>query len=444
MNKILLIIRREYSSRVKKRSFIIMTVLGPLLMAATFIIPVYLANISDNDKRIGIIDETGLFSNSFKNHDRTTFETLYEDILTAKETFEIKGYDGILYIPEGTINSPSLIKLYSSKDIGNGVVAYLETSIQKELEAHKLALSGIDKSILDDIAVNVDIRTINVKDGEEKETYSDVRYATGLISGFLIYIFIFMFGSQVMRGVIEEKTSRIVEVIVSSVKPFQLMMGKIIGVALVGLTQFILWIILTFSIVTIMQESLPGVFKYQEPQKVLIDNKGLSPQEITQQQQASDISQDKANQILERIRAIDFPTVLLMFLFYFIGGYLLYASLFAAIGSAVDSETDTQQFMLPVTIPLVIAILSIQVVLNNPDGPVAFWLSMIPFTSPVVMMVRLPFGESIHYTEVIASMALLVAGFVLTTWMAAKIYRTGILMYGKKSSYRELWKWLRY
>jgi ABC-2 type transport system permease protein len=247
-----------------------------------------------------------------------------------------------------------------------------------------------------------------------------------------------------MRGVIEEKTSRIVEVIVSSVKPFQLMMGKIVGIAFVGLTQFILWVLLTGVIVLTFQEINPDLFKYKSPDTHIIDNKGLTPSEIANQQDSIDFSQDKANNLLEGIRQIQFGTILLMFLFYFIGGYLLYASLFAAIGSAVDNETDTQQFMLPVTIPLILAIVSLQFVLNNPDGPVAFWMSMIPFTSPIVMMARIPFNPPVALWEIGLSFAMLIIGFIFTTWLASKIYRTGILMYGKKVSFRELFKWLRF
>jgi ABC-2 type transport system permease protein len=262
----------------------------------------------------------------------------------------------------------------------------------------------------------------------------------GLIAGILIYVFIFSFGSQVMRGVIEEKTSRIVEIIVSSVKPFQLMMGKILGIAMVGLTQFVLWILLSFLIITSFQLLQPEKFSLQDSPQVMLDNKGLTPDEVEQMKMSEMIASDQGNKILEGIASINFDVIIMLFLFYFIFGYLMYAALFAAIGSAVDNEADTQQFMLPVTAPLIISILMAQMVINNPDGVVAFWLSIIPLTSPVIMMVRIPFG--VHWTELALSMSLMVAGFLATTWFAAKIYRTGILMYGKKSSYKELAKWL--
>lgn len=413
-------------------------------MAALFVVPVYLANISDRDLKVAVLDETGLFYDEFPNTDKTIYENLYMDYASARDQFEELGYDALLHIPESSLNNPGAIKLLSASNVGLNLVNNMESVIQKKLEAHRLSLSGIDKKVLEDIEVNVHINTFIYNEGEEKQNYSEVSYALGLISGLLIYIFIFLYGSQVMRGVIEEKTSRIVEVIVSSIKPFQLMMGKIVGIAFVGLTQFILWVILTATIVFTFQEINPDLFKYESPQQQLIENKGLSPDEIAVQQENIELSQDKANSLLEGIRQIQFGTILLMFLFYFIGGYLLYASLFAAIGSAVDNETDTQQFMLPVTIPLILAIVSLQFVLNNPDGPVAFWMSMIPFTSPIVMMARIPFNPGVPYWEIGLSFGMLIIGFMLTTWMAAKIYRTGILMYGKKASFRELFKWLRF
>jgi ABC-2 type transport system permease protein len=256
-------------------------------------------------------------------------------------------------------------------------------------------------------------------------------------------MFIFMFGSQVMRGVIEEKTNRIVEVIVSSVKPFQLMMGKIIGVAMVGLTQFVLWILFTGIIITVVQQSFPDKFKLKEPTSMIQVNQEMNPAAGLSIENEKNISDAEAtNVVLEALASINFPLLLSAFIFFFIGGYLLYGALFAAIGAAVDNETDTQQFMLPITVPLIFAMVVAQSIVNDPNGPLALWLSMIPFTSPVIMMVRIPFGVPVW--QVGTSMALLVAGFILTTWVAARIYRTGILMYGKKVNYRELWKWMRY
>lgn len=445
MNKIRIIIKREYLTRVKKRSFLIMTILGPILIASTVIIPVYLAKVSSEPKTIGVIDETGFFFQSFQSatNKNVIFEPVWDNIMTARENFDNTDYNALLYIPQGAISSPATIRLYAKKQLSIGIVSYIETVLQKEIESHKLAVSGIDKSVLDNIHTPIKINTVIFTDeGEEKYSFAEISTFLGLIAGILIYIFIFTFGSQVMRGVIEEKTSRIVEIVVSSVKPFQLMMGKIIGIALVGLTQFMLWVILSFLIISGFQLSQPEKFTYQEQPQVILENKGLTPDEAQQIELSEMVASDKGNQILEGIRAINFDVIILMFLFYFIGGYLLYAALFAAIGSAVDSESDTQQFMLPVTAPLILAMVMAQFVVNDPDGPVAFWLSIIPLTSPIVMMIRIPFNPPIF--DVILSMSLLVAGFLATTWLAAKIYRTGILMYGKKNNYRELWKWLRH
>jgi ABC-2 type transport system permease protein len=421
-----------------------MTILGPILMAALFIVPVYLANISDQQKRIAVLDETGLFQSAFKNSDKVTFENIYVSYQAATENMEAMGYDAVLYIPETVVNNPNSVKMSSRKDMGFAIVGLIEGTIKQELEAHRLSLSGIDKNVLKDIKVSVKINKYIMRDGEEEQSFSEISYVLGLLGGLLIYIFIFLYGSQVMRGVIEEKTNRIVEVIVSSIKPFQLMLGKIIGVALVGLTQFVLWIGLTTIIVVSLQHFNPEMYKYKEPPKAVIENKGLSQSDIDQQKDVLEISQSKSNQILEGIAHIQFVNILLVFLFYFIFGYLLYASMFAAIGSAVDNDADTQQFMLPVTVPLILALVSLNFVLNNPDGPVSFWLSMIPFTSPIVMMARIPFNPPVQLWEVGLSMTFLIAGFIFTTWIAGRVYRTGILMYGKKPTIKELFKWIKY
>jgi ABC-2 type transport system permease protein len=280
------------------------------------------------------------------------------------------------------------------------------------------------------------------EDGKESKSYTEISMVLGMFSGILIYFFIFMFGAQVMRGVIEEKTNRIVEVIISSVKPFQLMMGKIIGVGMVGLTQFLLWVVLTFGIVTVVTSSfIPKNVKQSATEQIIKQNKAYSPDQIPEQV----ISQNKeggVNEVMDALNSVDFPVMIGAFIFFFVFGYLLYAALFAAIGGAVDNEADTQQFMLPITVPLILAIVMAQYVIQDPDGAVSFWFSIIPFTSPVIMMIRIPFGVPIY--EVILSMVLLLLGFLGTTWLAGKIYRTGILMYGKKVNYRELWKWLRY
>lgn len=445
MNKVKIIILREYLSRVRKRSFLIMTLLGPIFIAAIFIIPVYLAKVSQEAKTIGVVDETGFFYEILSNsnsHD-LKFDILWDDVYTARENMEKNSHHGILYIPQGAISAPSTIRIFARKQLSANINSRIESILQKEIESHKLAVSGIDKRVLSEIQTPIKINTIIFNDaGDEKHSFAEISTVLGLLAGFLIYIFIFSYGSQVMRGVIEEKTSRIVEIIVSSVKPFQLMLGKIVGIGMVGLTQFFLWIVFSFFIITAFQVSKPEIFKLKESQPKILENKGLTQDDINKVVEQDTITFDQGNAILLGIRAINFPVVIGFFIFYFLGGYLLYASLFAAIGSAVDNESDTQQFMLPVTVPLLISIILAQVVISDPDGSLSFWLSIIPLTSPIIMMVRIPFNPPIF--DVVLSMSLLILGFLATTWFAAKIYRTGILMYGKKNSYKELFKWLRH
>jgi ABC-2 type transport system permease protein len=443
MKKISIIIRREYLSRVRKKSFLVMTILGPILMAALMIVPVYISRLSDDTKVIGVIDEGNLFYKRFPDSESIKFDYLNSDLINSKENFKSGNHYALLYIPKTITYSPNAAQLFSDKLPSINVKIYVESLIKKELEDIKLSASGIDKEILESIKTDVNVSTFKLKEeGAAEKSNSEVSTMLGLFSGILIYFFIFLFGSQVMRGVIEEKTSRIVEVIISSVKPFQLMMGKIIGVAMVGLTQFLLWIVLTFGIVTVFQSIMHDkkIVKKSEvsynPNSKMLDRDELK---------SSKIKEAEPNQIIdfrEKLKMINFGTMIAMFIFYFLGGYLLYASLFAAIGSAVDSEADTQQFMLPVTIPLILAIALSQFIINNPDGPISFWLSMIPLTSPIVMMIRIPFG--VPYLQLVLSAVLLILGFLGSTWLAAKIYRTGILMYGKKVSYKELWKWLTY
>lgn len=444
MNKTLIIIKREYLSRVRKKTFLIMTILGPILMASIWVIPIYLANVSDEQKVIQVLDETTLFQKQFKNTGELKFIPTTMDIETAKNNLSTSGNYALLYIPKTQLNVPTTAILYSGHQPSLDVKGHIKEVMQKEIESLKLESSGIDPEILKSIKTNINLNTIKIgENGSETKSFTEVSMVVGIFSGILIYFFIFMFGAQVMRGVIEEKTNRIIEVIISSVKPFQLMMGKIVGIALVGLTQFLLWVFLTFSIVTAFQLSMTSESKLTNTDKM------FSPQEkilnAEQLKEFSDKAAEKDNmnvQIIEAISSINYAVMVGSFLFFFLAGYLLYAALFAAIGSAVDSEADTQQFMLPVTIPLILSIVMAQFVISNPDGPVAFWFSIIPLTSPVIMMVRIPFG--VPFWELILSMSLLVATFLAATWMAAKIYRTGILMYGKKVNYVELWKWLRY
>jgi ABC-2 type transport system permease protein len=467
MNKIILVIQREYLSRVKKKSFIVMTILGPILMAALFIVPVFLSQMSDEVKQVNILDETGWFMNKFEDSERFKFNNVFTDLETAKTNLsENKGY-ALVYIPKPEVSVPSTAMIFSEKQVSVDLKGYIRTTMSKEVENQKLgaeimkeirkvnpdfdpanpessnAGNVVSEEILKNIKTNIILTSIRMgAAGKEEKSYTEVSMVVGLFAGILIYFFIFLFGSQVMRGVIEEKVSRIVEVIVSSVKPFQLMMGKIIGVGLVGLTQFMLWVVLTLLIVGVFQQVMPD--KFQKQQTVESFSPGTRIPAGAEAVESMEKMDDQGSMVkmIEAIQSINYGVMIFSFLFYFLGGYLLYGAMFAAIGAAVDNETDTQQFMMPVTIPLILAIVVSQFVINNPEGPVAFWFSMIPFTSPIVMMVRIPFG--VPSWEIALSMSLLVITFVAAVWMAGRIYRTGILMYGKKVSWGELYKWLFY
>ncbi len=442
-SKASLIIRREYLTRVRKKSFIIMTILGPLLMGGVIVVPYFANTVTDERRTIAVLDESHLFTGKFKSDRMVNFIYLDGNLDSLRKESGSEGkISDILYIP-GTESITGLvhgITLYSNKQPSVNIIDKIEHTVENEINSAKYAAAKIDEKVLASIrGTNVEI---NTRDMENKKTSSGLTTGIGLFSGILIYMFIFIYGAQVMRGVMEEKTNRIVEVIISSVKPFELMLGKIIGVALVGLTQFVLWILLTFGIYTVVSNVLfKDKTEGQQVQQVLQQRMNA----VVPAQSLDSVSFQKnnwASELNDAVSTINFPVIIMMFFFYFLGGYLLYSALFAAIGAAVDSETDTQQFMLPITIPLIISVVMVQYVILNPEGTVAFWFSMIPFTSPIIMMVRIPFGVDVW--QVLLSMTILVLGFIGTTWIAAKIYRTGILLYGKKVNYRELMRWLLY
>ena len=449
MNKISVIINREYTTRVRKKSFIIMTVLAPLLMAGLFIVPTLLMLNDDRDfKKIAVIEDG---SDLFRGVIPDTRETEYvylgnADVTDLKKSFEKAGYYGILYISKEIINTPNAIQLISRKQPPIGLLDHISGSLEKEIERQKLEAYNIKNldEIMTNVTTDVSIQTIKIDEtGVTTETSTGIAMAVAYIGGFLMYMLVFIFGAQVMRGVIEEKTSRVVEVIVSSVKPVQLMLGKIIGIALVGLTQFLIWIFLTIAVLSFVKsnilkddeiagisQSAPRNIMSPNGQPSIIEQPEISPQVA----EFSKLFNNAMNQ--------DWLLIILSFIFYFVTGYLIYASIFAAIGSAVDNETETQQFMLPVTIPIILALFVAMGTMQNPESSIAFWFSMIPLTSPIVMMARIPFG--VPYWQIAVSMFLMVITFTAFVWMAAKIYRVGILMYGKKTSWKELWKWLRY
>ena len=436
MNKIGLIIKREYMTRVRKRSFLILTFLGPILMAAIYIIPIMLAlNSSTDHLRVAIVDESHWFEDRFTNNEDHTFIPMPgQPIDSVKEMVRTGVFDMALYVPPTQLNIPSNAVVYSIRQVPMEVESYISGVMQKEIEDQKLMAQGVDPEIVSAVKTNVNLSVMRMDEkGNEKETFTKVQFSLGIILAMLVYMFIIFFGGQVMNGVAEEKTNRIIEVIISSVKPFQLMMGKIIGVSLVALTQFLLWILLT----GVLYAGFSAYIGISHPD--VLSQGTVMSQEIT----STDImSNETVQNIVQIAQSIDFGTIIASFLVFFILGYLLYATLYAAVGSLVDNNTDSQQFTLPITVPLMVAILSSFYIVNNPDSSLSIWLSMIPFTSPISMMVRVPFGVPIW--QIVVSVVLLACTFVLMTWIAAKIYRTGILMYGKKLSYKEIFKWLKY
>lgn len=433
MNKIFLVIQREYLARVKKKSFLIATLLTPLIFPAIMGIFVWIAMQEKENQSLRIvevIDETNLFF--MESSEQYAFTSSVNDLDAAKKMVQEGERYGFLHIPKLDLTDPKGIQFYGLENPSMSLMSYLESALKRKIEDQKLFDKGIDPKILKEIRTTVSIKSITLGEkGEEKINDATVNYALGFVSGILIYIFIFVYGNQIMQGVIEEKSTRIVEILVSSLKPFQLMMGKIVGIGAVGLTQFLIWVVLIGTLSSVVM----GVMGLQMPQQQALE---LANPELAQNVPDSG---ELAN-ILQVIGGIDFITLVSSFIVYFLGGYLLYGALFAAIGSAVDSPSDAQQFMLPVTIPLIVAYLGLFVfVLQDPTSSVSFWLSIVPLTSPIAMMGRISYG--VPFWELALSMTLLIGGFLLTTWFAGKIYRIGILMHGTKPSYKTMWKWLK-
>jgi ABC-2 type transport system permease protein len=460
MNKIGLIIWREYLTRVRKRSFIIMTFLGPILFAALIVVPGLMTQVEDREVReIAVVeydadnrpvpDSLQFFRDVIPDKENIKFiylhNALLPDILRA---YEASTYDGVLFLPQNLISAgrETSVEFYYRKTPSLGMEEHIAQSIEKFLFSNKLITRNISSEVIQSLETNVRLNRINWKNWPNKqEDATDVKRGLGYVGGFLIYLFIFMFGAQVMRGVLEEKTSRIVEVIISSVTPFQLMMGKIIGIALIGLTQFVAWLILTVGISTTVQQAFLLTEIRQATQQTApsdIMKSSPDPEQMVSSSGRKAQAAEMISGIKRQMGQINIMLVIGAFLFYFLGGYVLYGSLFAAIGAAVDNETDTQQFMLPITIPLILGLFVMINSFINPSGKLAVWFSIIPLTSPIVMMARIPF--EVPAIQLLSSAALLILTFLGTTWLAARIYRTGILMYGKKVSYRELWKWIRY
>jgi len=427
MNKILLIIQREVLNRVQKKSFLIATILIPLIFPAIMAVLVYVAiqqKKNATKQTIYYVDESGYFT---PDTSKFVFKRFDGALADAKRGFQETDSYGLLYVPQFELSHPRGISLYTKVNPSPNEIGDLESMLENRIRELKMQKFNIEQKVLDSLKTNVSILNVNVSDsGQEKTSDSNVLFGVGMACGILMYMFIFIYGAQIMQGVIEEKTSKVVEVIVSSVKPFQLMMGKIVGLASVGLLQFLIWIVL----ITTLSSVVLGLFGLEMPQQQMMN-------EMSQQNPAM---QNQGFEFLKIMGQIPFGYMIFSFVFYFLGGYLLYGALFAAVGSAVDSPAEAQQFMFPITIPLLISYFGLfTFILDDPQGPISVWLSIIPFTSPIAMMGRIAFG--VPDWQLALSMVLLIAGFMFTTWVASRIYRVGILMHGTKINYKVMAKW---
>jgi ABC-2 type transport system permease protein len=445
MNKSFLILKREYLTRVKKKSFIIMTLLMPVLMAAIMILPTYLAMMDDKEERtIAVYDPTALVLDKLESNQFTKFHYIPEqEFQELNKNFKSGKYYAVLHIPTNILNT-NRAEMISDKQVTVDIKDQIKRRIENIIETEK------KKQVIDEIGVpdlekklaatktRINVETIKLGDeGKAVKSSSEFAMVIGMVAGFMIYMFVFMYGTMVMQGVMEEKQTRIVEVIISSVKPFQLLFGKVVGIGLVGLTQIAIWVVLAIGIT-----SGYSAFTISKAQTATHAQSIMSGQQIEQLGASSPEAQNKVVEIIGMIGNLNIPLIVFALLFYFICGFILYASLMGAIGAAVDSNEEAGQLMFPVTIPLILSMVVLIGIAKNPEGSLAFWASMIPFSSPITMMARIPFG--VPAWQIALSMALLLATIWGTIWVAGKIYRTGILMYGKKVNLKEIVKWLFY
>lgn len=439
MEKIWLIISQEYRNRVAKKSFLLLTFLMPLMFVAIIVVPVWLASMDDGDERtVAVVDNSGLYAPVFEqlSSDDMKFELLRarNTLVDSLRTNAPSDYRAVVLISDDLMVNPNAVAIYSQKQVSRDLRVMVERALSSYIEQQKLQSYNIEglEQMIEDAKTEIDVSTYKWnEDGSEGSSSAEVATVVGMIATTLIYLFIFISGAQVMSAVVQEKTNRIVEVMICSVKPWQLMWGKIISVALVTLTQIAAWIVMTSVIAFVVFQFLGIDFSAAQ------QTTQLSSDQLSQV-----ASQPEMMKMLSMISSINWGFMLAMFILFFIGGYLLYASLFAAIGASVDNEADTQQFMMPITIVVMFALYAGIYSAENPDGPLAFWCSIIPFTSPIVMMVRLPFEVPVW--QLLLSISLLILTVVGTVWLSAKIYRVGILMYGKKTTWRDLYKWLKY
>ncbi len=437
MNKLKLIIQREFLAKVRNRTFIVMTFLSPILMIGMIALVALLTkNSIEKKSTVAFVDDSGLFSHDdFSKEKSILFENLSEiGLEKAKILVRESSQEGLLYIPgKKSIDEISEgVQFFSEESPSMITISTLESILDNKLEKEKMKQLGIDLVKLEKSKVNLDIRLSNFSGVKSSKLINGIKIGIGMGAGYLIMMFIIIYGAMVMRSVIEEKTSRIIEVIISSVKPFQLMMGKILGTAAAGLTQFIIWGLL-MMLIFIGSSYFFGVE---------LHNNGVGAQQMGMEHM-DQLAQNDTQLIFDELMGLPLISTFVYFILYFLLGYLLYSSLYAAIGAAVDNETDTQQFMLPIMLPLMLGVyIGFATVINDPHGTVATVFSLIPFTSPIVMLMRIPFG--VPWWEILISLLLLMLSFLGVVWIAAKVYRVGILMYGKKINYKELIKWVRY
>jgi ABC-2 type transport system permease protein len=438
MNKIWLIFQREFLNRVQKKSFLIATILIPLIFPAIIGVMGYVFMKQEEGATtqvVQIYDQSGriqLESNSKYKYNLVSTERKFDEV---KADFNKSKDFALLYVPNFEVSKPEGFAIYTKENLSIRKIEDLEGALENRIHDLKLEQFHIDKETLKSLRTNVNLNNIALSEtGEEKESNTGILYVLGFVLGVLIYMFVLIYGMQIMLGVIEEKTSKIVEVLVSSVKPFQLMMGKILGIAAVGLLQFTIWVIL----ISTLSSATMAMFGMKMPQKQAMEQ--MQKEMEKDPEVANEMQNNKVMKLLNSASEIPFGFIVFNFAFYFLGGYLLYGALFAAVGSAVDSQQEAQQFTFPITLPLIIGYFGLFLfILNDPHSPASFWFSVIPFTSPVAMVGRLGFGVPIW--QLILSQVLLIGGFILTTWIAGRIYRVGILMHGTKVNYKVLAKW---
>lgn len=431
MNKILIIIQREFLKRVRTKGFIILTITMPFIMAALVFVPLWLSSIeNDEQQKVAVIDPTGVYAKALKASKSFAFSA--QPVITEEMRSEDSPYDAVVAISGDLVKNNGKVTIYSHKEIPGNLLDYIQSKLNETVQKQKLeatGIAGLDK-IIDDVQRDVNMKTVKwSKEGDEQASSTYVAIIVGGIFTLLIYIFVITYGGMVMQSVIEEKTNRIIELLVSSVKPFQLMMGKIIGVMLVGIAQMALWGVMLSIIMTVASVG----FGVSQAQSIAAGQPMPSP--------TMNMSQD-TQELLTAIVNLPYAEIGLMFIIMFVGGYLLYSSFFAATGASINEQEDASQFVVPITMITLFGLYAAMYSIENTDGPLAFWASLFPLTSPIVMMIRIPFGVPLW--QELLSIALLYASAFLMIWIGGKIYRVGILMYGKKPSIKEIIKWMRY